>query len=458
VKISLLPPLLLPSAVTKLARETGWLARKQKVCSPLVFVEALVSSVSCGYRSFREIATEIGLLTGKTISKQALSERFNEKGVEFMKKVVAGALREAVQPQADSALRNLPRIVRILVGDSSTIALNRSLASVFPGATNQSGIDSAQLKFQLTLDLLTGRWLQTDLSSYKKPDQSASRDVLAATLKPGDLIIRDLGYTVVETFGEIAAAGAFYLSRHLQGTALFDPSSKQRLELYKLASERAALPGKTFSMEVLMGAGSMLPCRLVFIRVPQEIADGRRRKLKEKAKRKGRSAPTKIHLALQDWSFYVTNLDETQAGNTQLYELYQLRWRVENIFKIAKSQTGLLKIAGHRTNRDHVEMLIWAWVLLMISMGKLGIFRLVEIASGSPSPEVVEASIFKGIDRILQWIAPAIELAAAGSFEALMERLRQQQRYHDCYEKRSRVSMPQLVEKALKLDSTFVLP
>jgi len=72
--------------------------------------------------------------------------------------------------------------------------------------------------------------------------------------------------------------------------------------------------------------------------------------------------------------------------------------------------------------------------------------------------EVVEASIFKGIDRILQWIAPAIELAAAGSFEALMERLRQQQRYHDRYEKRSRVSMPQLVEKALKLDSTFVLP
>jgi len=84
VKISLLPPLLLPSTVTKLARETGWLARKQKICSPPVFVEALVSSVSCGFRSFREIAIEIGILTGKTISKQALSERFNEKGVELI--------------------------------------------------------------------------------------------------------------------------------------------------------------------------------------------------------------------------------------------------------------------------------------------------------------------------------------------------------------------------------------
>jgi len=277
-------------------------------------------------------------------------------------------------------------------------------------------------------------------------------------LKPGDLIIRDLGYAVVETFGEITAAGAFYLSRYLQGTALFDPQNKQRLELYKLASERAKLPGKTFSMEILMGARSLHPCRLVFIRVSQEIADGRRRKLREKAKRKGSSAPTKTYLALQDWSFYVTNLDETQAGNRQLYELYQLRWRVENIFRIAKSQTGLLKIARHRTNRHHVEMLIWAWVLLMVSMGKLGVFRLVEIASGSTSPSIIEASIFKGIDRILKWIAPGIELAAAGSFGELMERLRQQQRYHDCYEKRARVSMPQLVERALKLDSSFVLP
>jgi len=166
----------------------------------------------------------------------------------------------------------------------------------------------------------------------------------------------------------------------------------------------------------------------------------------------------KTYLALQDWSFYVTNLDETQAGNRQLYELYQLRWREENIFRIAKSQTGLLKIARHRTNRHHVEMLIWAWVLLMVSMGKLGVFRLVEIASRSTSPEIIEASIFKGIDRILKWIAPGIELAAAGSFGELMERLRQQQRYHDCYEKRARVSMPQLVERALKLDSSFVLP
>jgi|GEM_PF-2741259 len=32
--------------------------------------------------------------------------------------------------------------------------------------------------------------------------------------------VRDLGYAAVETFGEIASAGAFYLSRYLQGTTL----------------------------------------------------------------------------------------------------------------------------------------------------------------------------------------------------------------------------------------------
>lgn len=452
----LLPALRQPSQINKFARQSGWLVRRVKVLSPSVFVEALISCVSCGCRSLREIAVEIGLLTGKTISKQALSERFNPSGVKFLKRIVTETLDESVRSLQKHRLDHLPGVGKILVGDSSTVSLHRSLASHFPGTNNGRGLESAQVKFQFTFDLLSGQWLQTDLGPCSIPDQTAARDILSTVLEPGDLIIRDLGYATLESFDAIVKTGAFFLSRLPYNMGMMDMDGG-RLQLQDIARAHAGLPGDTFSMNVLLGFEKQFACRLVVIRVPKTVADERRRRLKAKAKRKEKRPPTKAYLAQQDWTFFITNLKETQADNAQLYELYRLRWRVENIFRISKSQTHLLKFAGHRTNRYHAEMLLWAWMLLMISVSKLGIFRLLAPAAGGAAPEVVSTSIFKGIERIYQWIAPSIELAAAGDFPTLMERLRAQQEYHDRYEKRSRISMPQRVAKALKLQSMLGL-
>lgn len=446
----LLPALRQPSQINKFARQSGWLVRKAKVLSPTVFIGSLLSCVSAGYCSFREIAVEIGLLNGKTISKQALSERFNANGVKFLKQIVASSLREVVRSLPTRHLDNLPGIGRILVGDSSSVLLHPSLADRFPGATDGRDLKAAQLKFQFTFELLSGKWLQTELGPYNIPDQAAAPDILGTLVQAGDLIIRDLGYASLEVFSGIEQMGAFFLSRLSHGVVLMRPDG-ERLLLQDIARAHAELPGDTFSMDVLLGSAKRFACRLVIIRVPKKVADERRRRIRATAKRKGRKMPTKGYLAQQDWTFFITNLDEEQADNLQLQELYQLRWRVENIFKISKSQTRLPKIARHRTNQYHLEMLLWAWMLLMISMGSLGIFRLLEPVTPGADPEIVTASIFKGIERIYQWIGPSIELAAAGDFGALLDRLRMQQKYHDRYEKRARISMPQRVAAALKL-------
>jgi hypothetical protein len=440
------------SQINKIARETGWLTRKRKILSPTVFVKALLSCVSCGHRSLREIAIEIGLLTEGTISKQALSERFNSKGVKFLKQIVVESLRSSLRSLPTHRLDQLSKIKRILIGDSSSISMHSSLVEDFPGSTNNSEeAKSAQLKFQFTFDLLSGQWLQADLGPYLIPDQAAAPDIFPTVLQPGDLIIRDLGYATLDSFDTIGEMGAFYISRLPHGATLLARSG-ECLDLYRLASDCAKRPGDTFSMDILLGAKKKLACRLVIIRVPKHVANERRRRLKATAKRKGRSEPKKAYLAQQDWSFYITNLSEAQAGNAQLFELYQLRWRVENIFRISKSQTGLVKIAGHKTNAHHVQMLLWAWMLLMISMGRYGVFRLLELPAGGADPEIITASIFKSIERIFQLIAPSIELAAAGDIITLLERLSAQQAYHDRYEKRSRISMPQRVARALQIE------
>ena len=143
----------------------------------------------------------------------------------------------------------------------------------------------------------------------------------------------------------------------------------------------------------------------------------------------------------------MTNLSESQACPRRLYELYSLRWRIENIFKLCKSGTALKKMAAHRTNQHHAELLIWSWILKMVLLSAGGIFQLWDEVGGT-----VEVSIFKAIDRILQWFAMEIELAHAGSFRELKRRFLAQQKYHNCYEKRGRKSIPDRFKIALDLE------
>jgi hypothetical protein len=441
---------LLPIAIgrpilERLARQTRWLQRKSRILTPAIFVQALVAAVSTGQRSLRELAIEIGLLTGETISKQSLSERINSNAVELLRRVTAETLKSVVGSTPEFAVGQIKRVGRILIGDSSILTLHRSLAEHFPGATNSTDKQSAQVRFQLTFDLLSGRWLQVSLDSYLRNDQEAALDVVQSILSKGDLIIRDLGYASTKCFRAIAEKGAFFLSRLHSAVRVLDVEGNA-LDLLKLARRNAPKPGDTFTTRVLVGAYDQFPCRLVIIRVPGEIGDQRRRRLKEEAKRKGRNYRS-AYLELQNWMIFVTNLDEDQATDSQLHQLYQMRWRIENIFKLSKSQTGLLKAAGHRTNRHHAEVLIWAWLLMMISLSRQGVFRLVE--PGPQGNEILTASIFKSIGKILQWIPLSIELAHAGDIPTLLERLREQQRYHDRYECRRRISLPQRLQMAL---------
>lgn len=442
----LLPIAIGRSVLDRLARQTRWLQRQSKVLTPAIFIQALVAAVSSGQRSLRELAIEIGLLTGETISKQSLAERINGNAVELLKQVTAETLRNVTSTASSLAVGKIKRVSRILIGDSSTLTLHRSLSEHFPGATNQSDRQAAQVRFQLTFDLISGRWLHVSLDSYLRNDREAALDIVQTILRKGDLIIRDLGYASTRCFKAIIEQGAFFLSRLHTSARVFDVAGSA-IDLLKLARRNAPKPNDTFTTKVLVGADDQLACRLVIIRVPDEIGDQRRRRLNQEAKRKGRNVHQSAYLELQNWMIFVTNLDEDQVSEQQLHELYQMRWRIENIFKLSKSQTGLLKLAGHRTNKHHAEVLIWAWLLMMISLSRQGVFRLVE--HHSQGNEAITASVFKSIGKILQWIPLSIELAHAGDTSALLERLREQQDYHDCYERRQRISLPQRFQMAL---------
>ena len=243
-------------------------------------------------------------------------------------------------------------------------------AATTPEAAIRTGVATAQVRFQLVFDLLGGRWLQGEPRPYRENDRSAARQILQGVLKAGDLLIRDLGYASIGVFEEIAAMKAWFLSRMIPGAVLFEAASGTRLDPLALAREKAPRPGDVCSVPVLLGVGKRLPCRLVIRNDGERVGSERRRRLAKEAKRRG-TAPAKPYLKLQNWTLLVSNLDEGAASSEQLLALYETRWRIENVFKLAKSETKLSKLVGHRSNPHHIDLLLWGWILAMVEFGKM---------------------------------------------------------------------------------------
>ena len=61
-------------------------------------------------------------------------------------------------------------------------------------------------------------------------------------------------------------------------------------------------------MSVLLGVSHRLPCRLIALRVPQEVADRRRQNAYVKAQKHGR-VPSREDLEWQDWTIFVTHCE-----------------------------------------------------------------------------------------------------------------------------------------------------
>jgi len=157
---------------------------------------------------------------------------------------------------------------------------------------------------------------------------------------------------------ELCAAGAYFLCRHHAQTALFSAvaraeDSPQRLDLLTLlrTQERRAAPeAATWKMAVRLGVKEKLPVRLIAVRLPPAVVEERRRRLREGARRRGRTLTAET-LALAAWNLFCTNVPDTWWSAKQVATAYRSRWQVELLFKLCKSQAGLDCIDAGRAER-----------------------------------------------------------------------------------------------------------
>ncbi len=204
-------------------------------------------------------------------------------------------------------------------------------------------------KIQLTFEFLCGGMSGICLQAGRSPDQSYTGELQA--IPPDALYLSDLGYFVLSRFRTIAEHRAYFLSRFDTKTALFTATG----ELLELLAWLRTQAEPQFEQNVLIGSQERLPCRMVVVRVPQEVADERRRKAYETARRKGRT-PSERHLELMNWSLFITNVPATRLTLHQVVTLYCVRWQIELIFKLWKSECALDRVAGRRRARVLSEL------------------------------------------------------------------------------------------------------
>lgn len=106
--------------------------------------------------------------------------------------------------------------------------------------------------------------------------------------------------------------------------------------------------------------------RVFAIRLPEEIANERRRKLRKHAIKRGRNLPRKETLELCGWNFFITNIAADKGLSIQeLLALYPIRWSIELFFKQLKSVLCIHKTEV-KSNAHRIQCEILGKIILTL--------------------------------------------------------------------------------------------
>lgn len=277
-------------------------------------------------------------------------------GTEFVKSVLQHVMILRNTPEFKKVSEKLKIFKRVLIQDSTVIQLHNKLIKDFPGSANQRG-KTSNMKIQAVIDILSNTFSYFDLTPFTKNDQKASHDVFDYVQK-GDLILRDLGYFASDSFQLIISAEAFFISRLKFGVNLYSPDSKKEISLKEIIKKKSFI-----DTEVLVGEKNKLRLRLVGIKLPNDIADQRRRKcINNRDKRKN---PSKEYIQSLGWNLYITNVEQDVLQISDIAACYGLRWRIEIIFKSWKSSFDL-KLSKRTLSAEQLKTLIYSKLIVIV--------------------------------------------------------------------------------------------
>lgn len=344
---SLIPIELLRS----LAKESNFI-RRQRVLTGDSFAKMFIlgGESSGKSTSLPQLCTK-GVALGVKISTSSLHDRFTPASECFMKSVFERVLHFKLSGDLD--LKTLEGFSAVHVQDSTGWQLPAALKARFAGYGG--GASEGGIKIDLRMDLKRGG-CEMDIRSAVKNDSTAPM----GDISTGSLWLRDLGYFKIEALRTIHRKTAFFISRLKCSTHIYeDENSIQTIDLEEFANKLKVNQVK--EQWVYIGKEERFRVRLIIQKLPDAVANERKRALKASMKDKGKSL-TKDRLAWCQFNVFITNLDEKQFASQLVLNLYTIRWMIEIIFKIWKSVHKIHQVNSTNEHRFMCQLygkLIW---------------------------------------------------------------------------------------------------
>ena len=303
---------------------------------------------------------------GVDVSPQAIDQRFTFATAALLQEIVTSSMQHLID--ADGvAIPILQRFSGVRIHDSTTVVLPDSLAEQWRGCGGSSPVHtSAALKCGVQLDLLTGALCGLELADGRASDHRLG--VQHAALPKGSLRLADLGFYDLGVLATLSAQEVYWLSK-LEPTAVITDERGRSRSL--LAFVQALGVVDQWEGWLWVGKERQLRARLLVQRVPQEVADQRRRRIRKNARDKG-VTPSAAALALADWTLLLTNIPAELLTLKEALVVAKVRWQIELLFKLWKSHGQL---ASWRTDKPArilcevyaklVALVIQHWALVL---------------------------------------------------------------------------------------------
>jgi hypothetical protein len=318
----------LTTIAQRLARETEFVQRESKL-NGARFVQTLVFTYLANPDATLEELAQTAAALDVEITPEGLTQRFTAAAATFLQYVLAQAVQRVVAAEA-LAIPVLARFAGVYLEDSTTIVLPETLLSLWQGSGNGSDQGKAALKINLRLNLSTGLLAQLTLHDGRVHDSQACQPL--TELPAGALYLADLGYFSLERLHGLAQQHSYFLTRLQAQTTVFTADDVRWDDVTALLSSQDA----RVDLPVTLGVRQRLPARLLAVRVPQEVADQRRRRLRAEAQRKGQTVSAR-RLALAAWTLFITNAPAERLSVEAALVLGRTRWQIELLFKLWKS-------------------------------------------------------------------------------------------------------------------------
>ena len=342
--------------LSTLSRESGFLKRTPRKADAHDFLLGFFMALSNNCISLMNFAFAIGTLIRQPLSKMAVYKRINTGLFQLLKVLLSLVIADHLKPRPLLIKRDVfSSFNRVFLNDSTTIALPAKLARFFPGPGTHNAKKTATLKLQVFYEALQERFFSFTIGTFRDNDQNASKQILNIA-NANDLVIRDLGYFVLDTFAQMQHRSIFFLSRLKNGVLIYDQSGQQEIDLVKLLKKHNPL-----DCQVTVGKQTKLSVRLIALPLPDEVANQRRRKAKKNKDR--RLNPNKAHLFLMGFNLFITNVEGQTWTAKEVAQVYRLRWRIEIIFKAWKSHFHLTAVTNPSVTQ--LKTIIYARLILI---------------------------------------------------------------------------------------------